>query len=47
MVWQWGKGKTYYGILAQALLGEMSYWDDTPPKGSKDELGPLGAYHEG
>ena len=47
MVWWWEKGKTYSGILGQALLGEMSYWDDILPKGSKDELGPLGAYHEG
>ena len=43
MVWRWGEEKTYFGILAQVLLGEMSYWDDIPPKGSKDELGPLGA----
>ena len=41
------RGKTYFGVLAQAPLGEMSCWDDIPPKGSKDELGPLGAYHEG
>ena len=41
------RGKTYFGVLAQAPLGEMSYWDDIPPKGSKDELGPLGAYQEG
>lgn len=25
----------------------MSYWDDIPPKRSKDELEPLGACHEG
>ena len=47
MVWRWGEEKTYFGILAQVLLGEMSYWDDIPPKGSKDEMGPLGACHEG
>ena len=43
-----GRGeKTYYGVLTQALLGEMSYWDDMPPKRSKDELEPPGACHEG
>ena len=43
-----GKGKkTYSRVLAQALLGEMSCWDDMPPKRSNDELEPLGAYHEG
>ena len=47
MVWRWGEGKTYFGVSAQALLGEMSCWDDIPPKSSKDELKPLGACHEG
>ena len=42
-----GKKKTYSGVLAQALLGEMSCWDDIPPKKSKDEWEPLGACHEG
>ena len=28
-------------------MGEMSYWDDKPPKRSKDELKPSGACHEG
>ena len=43
-----GRGKkTYYRVLAQAFLGEMSYWDDMSPKRSKDELEPLGACHEG
>ena len=28
-------------------MGEMSYWNDIPLKISKDELEPLGAYHEG
>ena len=46
MVWRWGDGKTYSRVLAQALLGEMSYCDDISPKGSKDELGLLGACHE-
>ena len=47
MVWQWGEGKTYSGVPAHALLGEMSCEDDIPPKRSKDELEPLGACHEG
>ena len=47
MVWRWGEGKTYSGVPAQTLLGEMFYWDDIPPKGGKDELGPLDACHEG
>ena len=47
MVWRWGKGKTYSGVHVQALLGEMSCQDDMPLKGNKDELGPLGACHEG
>ena len=47
MVWQWGEGKTYSEVPTQALLGEMSYWDDIPPKRSKDELESLGACHEG
>ena len=42
-----GRGKTYSGIPAQALLGEMSYWDDIPPKRSKDELEPLDACYKG
>ena len=46
MVWRWGEGKTYSRVPAQALLGKISCWDDIPPKGSKDELGPLGACHE-
>ena len=41
------KGKTYYEVPAQALLGEMSCWDDIPPKRNKDELEPLNACHKG
>ena len=41
------KKKTYSGVLAHALLGEISCWDDMPPKRSKDELEPPGACHEG
>ena len=47
MVWWWGEEKTYYGVPAQALLGEMSCWDDISPKRSNDELKPLGTCHEG
>ena len=43
MVWRWGEGKTYSRVPTQAFLGDMFCWDDIPPKGSKDELGPLGA----
>ena len=47
----WSSGgereKTYSGVLAQALLGEMSCWDDMPPKRNKDKLEPPGACHEG
>ena len=37
------KEEAYYGVPAQALLGEMSCWDDIPPKRGKDELESLGA----
>ena len=47
MVQRWGKGKTYSGVLAQALLGEMSCQDEISPKRSNNELEPLGACHEG
>ena len=41
------RGKTYFEVPARALLGEVSYWDDIPPKRSKAELEPLSACHEG
>ena len=41
------KGKTYSKVPAQDLLGEVSCWDDIPPKKSKAELEPLGVCHEG
>lgn len=47
MVWQWEKGKAYSRIPAQSLLGEMSHWDDIPPKRGNDELESLGACHDG
>ena len=41
------RGKTYFKVPARALLGEMSCWDDIPPKRSKAELESLGACHKG
>ena len=41
------RGKTYIEVLVWAFLGEVSRWDDIPPKRSKVELEPLGACHEG
>ena len=38
IVWWWGEREVYYGILTQTLLGEMSCWDDIPPKRGKGEL---------
>ena len=29
------RGKTYFEVLARALLGEVSCWDDIPPTGAK------------
>ena len=40
------RGKTYSEVPAWALLGEVSCWDDIPPKRSKVELKPLDACHE-
>ena len=39
--------KTYFEVPTRALLGEVSRWDDIPPKRSKVKLEPLGACHEG
>ena len=41
------RGKTYFEVPTRALLGQVSCWDDIPPKRSKTELEPLGACHEG
>ena len=41
------RGKTYFEVPAWALWGEVSCWDDIPPKRSKVELDPLGARHKG
>ena len=39
-----GRGeKVYFAVLAQALLGGTSCWDDRPPKRGKFEGEPLGA----
>ena len=48
-VWFGGgeKGGAYSRVPAQNLLGEMSCWDDIPPKRGRDELEPLSACHEG
>ena len=42
-----GEGGAYSRVPVQTLLGEMSCWDDIPPKRGKDKLEPLGACHEG
>ena len=48
-MWSDGEEKegTYFGVPAQALLGEMSCWDDIPPKIDKHELESLGACYKG
>ena len=48
-VWFGGgeRGKTYSEVPTQALLREVSYWDDIPPKKSKAGLEPLGACYKG
>ena len=47
MVWWWEEREAYSRVLAQNLLGEMSCWDDIPPKRGKGEFEPLDACHEG
>ena len=42
-----GRGENLFWGSCSDSFGEMSYWDDIPPKRSKDELEPLGACHEG
>ena len=43
-----GNGKKpIIGFLLRLFLGEMSCWDDMPPKRSKDELEPPSTCHEG
>ena len=41
--WRWGEGGAYFRVSAQALLGEMSCWDDIPLKRGKRELESLSA----
>ena len=43
----WEREKTYFEVPTWTLLGEMSYWDNIPPKRSKTELESLSACHEG
>ena len=49
MAWFGGREreKTYFEVFARDLLGEVSCWDEIPPKRSKTELEPLGAFHKG
>ena len=39
------RGKLILGFPLKFFLGEMSCWDDRPPKRGKDELESLGACH--
>ena len=47
VVWRWGEGGAYFGVLAQALLGEMSCWDDISSKRGKHELESLDSCYRG
>ena len=47
VAWQWRERGAYSGVPVQTLLGEISYWNDIPPKRRKDELELLGACHKG
>ena len=40
------KREAYSGVFAQALLGEMSYWDEMSYNKGKDELESLGACYK-
>ena len=42
-----GRRGAYFRVPTQALLGEMSYWDDISPKSSKYKLESLGACYRG
>ena len=37
-----GRRGAYFGVLAQALLGKMSCWNDISPKRGKHKLESLG-----
>ena len=41
------RGKTYFEVPTWTLFGEVSCWNDIPPKRSKVKLEPLCACHEG
>ena len=47
VIWRQGEGEAYFGVLAQALLGEMSYWDDISLKIDKHELELLDTCYRG
>ena len=47
VVWQWGERGAYFGVPAQALLGEMSCWNDNSSKRGKRELESLDACYKG
>ena len=47
VVWRWGEEGAYFGVPTQALLGEISYWDDIPSKIGKYKLESLGACYRG
>ena len=42
-----GTRGAYFEVLAQAILGEMSCWEDISPKSGKYELESLGACYRG
>ena len=42
-----GIGENLFWGSYSGSFGEMSYWDDIPPKRSNDELESQGACHEG
>ena len=42
-----GECGVYFGVSTQALLGEMSCWDDIPPKRGKYKLESLSACYRG
>ena len=47
VVWRWGKGRAYFGVPSQTLLGEIFCWDDISSKIGKHKLESLGACYKG
>ena len=43
MVWRKEKGEAYSKVSTQVLLGEISCWDNIPPKRGNDKLESLDA----